>query len=222
MSWNFGAGITCTARVDMTGMNMYDAYLVWIEHTIEATGQDKFLQSVKNYGVDYVVNSLLTTFFNQWRPVGSGFSGGVTEEQIIELIRSRVEEFAASIPKPPVGSKTTSAMHRRPNMAWNFDTNKSAAMATLQRLATKGTDPLDDDIKAIADRAAQDAATVVSNLANERALADMYHKSDKSKGLDKGSEFYNTIQKYSEENFKRSKPQLDAILQKYQEKDELA
>ena len=107
-------------------------------------------------------------------------------------------------------------------MSWNFNNKTTAAMNTIQRLAAKGTDPLQDDTKAIEDRAAQDASTVVSNLANERLLAEQYHQSDKSKGLDKNSEFYQTIQKYAEDNFKRSKPQLDSILSKYTEKDELA
>ena len=107
-------------------------------------------------------------------------------------------------------------------MTWNFNKKTTAAMDIITRIATKGTDPLQDDTKAIIDRAAQDASTVVSNLANERMLAEQYHKSDKSKGLDKNSEFYATIQKYAEDNFKRSKPQLDSILSKYQEKDELA
>ena len=111
-------------------------------------------------------------------------------------------------------------------MSWNLDTHKSAAMATLQRLAVTGMDPLKDDIKAIKDRASDDAQAafkaLISNPANERVLADQYHQSDKSKGLDRNSELFSTISKERDENFKRSKPQVDAVLAKYQEESERA
>jgi len=109
-------------------------------------------------------------------------------------------------------------------MSWNLDVAKSNAIATLQRLATTGMDPLKDDIKAIKDRAEDDAQaafkSLISNPANERVLADQYHQSDKSKGLDRNSELFSTISKLRDENFKRSKPQIDAVLAKYQEESE--
>lgn len=107
-------------------------------------------------------------------------------------------------------------------MSWDFKTNYAEALDALHLLAAKDLDPLQDDLKAIEDRAQQDAETVVSNLSNERLLAEQYQQSDKSKGLDKDSEFYRTIQQYAKDNFGKSKPQLDSVLAKYQDRDELA
>jgi hypothetical protein len=111
-------------------------------------------------------------------------------------------------------------------MSWNLDTTKSAALATLQRLATTGMDPLKDDIKAIKDRAQDDAKAafkaIITNPANERVLADQYHQSDKSQGLDRSSELFSTISTERDENMKLSKPQIDAILTKYPEESDRA
>ena len=132
-----------------------------------------------------------------------------------------VENFERllSVPK-------SAAINRSPNMSWNLDLKKSAAMATLQRLATAGMDPLADDIKAIKDRAQDDAKAafkkIITNPANERVLADQYHQSDKSQGLDRASELFKTISTQRDENMALSKPQLDSILNKYQEESDKA
>jgi len=102
-------------------------------------------------------------------------------------------------------------------MSWNLDTAKTAAMNLLQRLSTKGMDPLQDDSKAIMDIASTAAKVASGDPTNERYMADLYNKSDMSQGMDRNSELYKKIMEEADASLIQVKDQLSPIITKYQD-----
>ena len=111
-------------------------------------------------------------------------------------------------------SLSTSA-NRSPNMSWNFNLQKSSALEVLQRMSTKGMDPLQDDSKAVMDIASTAAGVASSDPAKERYLADLYNKSDMSQGMDRNSDLYNHIKEEADASLQQVKNQLAPIITKY-------
>jgi hypothetical protein len=99
--------------------------------------------------------------------------------------------------------------------SWNFNVPKSDALNTLNRLATKGMDPLQDDSKAVMDIASTAAGVASNDPEKERFLADLYNKSDMSQGMDPKSELYQFIQEEATNSLQQVQQQLAPIITKY-------
>lgn len=130
---------------------------------------------------------------------------------VVDQVIARYQEMGGD--NKAIHEEHMTDKHASVAINWHFSAAKTAALGRLRQLAAKrvvaadeAKDALAEDLKQIAERAKQDASAVVKNPTNERVMAEQFNASDITKGLDKNSKFYATIQQYLGDNFAKSLP----------------